>query len=211
MSEQSLPYLVSPGAIIKVLNKIKEAAKPEQVTQDFLKTKLGVRSPGIVLPYLKKIGFVDKDGSPSNIYIQFRNSAQSSIAGAKSARIGYKKIYELNEYAHELPDNELKGLIVQLTGLKSDSNVVRNILSTFKNLITFCEFDKEDNFNETDKAITPPTSAATFPQLPAIATHKRGVGLNLSYTINLNLPATTNIEVFNAIFKSLKENLLKDE
>jgi len=32
--------------------------------------------------------------------------------------------------------------------------------------------------------------------------------LNLSYTINLNLPATTNPEVFNAIFKSLREHLL---
>jgi hypothetical protein len=34
-------------------------------------------------------------------------------------------------------------------------------------------------------------------------------GLNLSYTINLNLPETTDVEVFNAIFRSLKENLLK--
>jgi hypothetical protein len=36
---------------------------------------------------------------------------------------------------------------------------------------------------------------------------KRGLGL--SYTINLNLPATSDITVFNAIFKSLKEHLLK--
>ena len=33
--------------------------------------------------------------------------------------------------------------------------------------------------------------------------------LKLSYTINLNLPATTEIEVSNAIFKSLRENLLR--
>ena len=32
--------------------------------------------------------------------------------------------------------------------------------------------------------------------------------MNLSYTINLNLPATSDIAVFNAIFKSLKENVL---
>jgi len=35
------------------------------------------------------------------------------------------------------------------------------------------------------------------------------VKFGISYTINLNLPATTEIEVFNAIFKSLKDNLLK--
>ena len=35
-----------------------------------------------------------------------------------------------------------------------------------------------------------------------------GAGLRLGYTINLNLPATTDIAVFNAIFKSLREHLL---
>jgi len=34
--------------------------------------------------------------------------------------------------------------------------------------------------------------------------------MQLGYTINLNLPATSEVAVFNAIFKSLKDNLLKD-
>ena len=34
---------------------------------------------------------------------------------------------------------------------------------------------------------------------------------SISYTINLNLPPTTNVEVFNAIFRSLKENLLRED
>ena len=59
------------------------------------------------------------------------------------------------------------------------------------------------------------------PQLPATQTKEepppprgdrlpRALGMNLGYTINLNLPATTDVAVFNAIFKSLKEYLLKD-
>ena len=32
--------------------------------------------------------------------------------------------------------------------------------------------------------------------------------LSLGYTINLHLPATSDVAVFNAIFKSLRENLL---
>lgn len=35
------------------------------------------------------------------------------------------------------------------------------------------------------------------------------VPLNLSYTIYLNLPKTDDIAVFNAIFKSLKENFFR--
>lgn len=34
------------------------------------------------------------------------------------------------------------------------------------------------------------------------------VDFRVGYTINLNLPETTNVEVFNAIFRSLRENLL---
>jgi hypothetical protein len=37
-----------------------------------------------------------------------------------------------------------------------------------------------------------------------------GMKLNLAYSINLHLPASDDIKVFDAIFKSLKENLLKD-
>jgi hypothetical protein len=32
--------------------------------------------------------------------------------------------------------------------------------------------------------------------------------MNLSYTINLNLPPSTDPEVFNAIFRALREHLL---
>ena len=35
-----------------------------------------------------------------------------------------------------------------------------------------------------------------------------GAGIKLGYTINLNLPATSDIAVFDAIFKSLREHLL---
>ncbi len=35
-------------------------------------------------------------------------------------------------------------------------------------------------------------------------------GISLSYTINLNLPTTTDQAVFNAIFRSLKEHLISD-
>ncbi len=42
-------------------------------------------------------------------------------------------------------------------------------------------------------------------QVPAVS---QRLGLNLGYTINLNLPATSDPAVFNAIFRALKENLL---
>ena len=42
----------------------------------------------------------------------------------------------------------------------------------------------------------------------ASSLHRWRGGVRLGYTINLNLPNTNDIAVFNAIFKSLKEHLL---
>ena len=58
-------------------------------------------------------------------------------------------------------------------------------------------------------AAAPPNDYAQRPPgLPAPHSNNGHVGLNLSYTINLNLPATADQAVFNAIFRSLKEHLL---
>ena len=44
----------------------------------------------------------------------------------------------------------------------------------------------------------------------ARADAENNVDFKVSYTINLNLPETTDPDVFNAIFRSLREHLLKD-
>jgi hypothetical protein len=41
--ETKLPYVVQPGSIKKILEKIKEAKTPDRFTTDFLDTKLGFR------------------------------------------------------------------------------------------------------------------------------------------------------------------------
>lgn len=211
MSNTTIPYIASPGAIKKALDKIKTAATPERVTTDFLTTKLGMK-PGpakAMLSYLKRIGFVGKDGKPTDLYSQFRNPSHSRIAAAKAFKKGYSQLYEMNEYVHELSEKELRGLIVQATGLEEKSRIISLMVACFNSLKSYANFEAvipeteivETDENEKDDEPEMPS------QLPVIK--DQPVGLNLSYTINLNLPATSDISVFNAIFKSLRENLLK--
>jgi hypothetical protein len=201
-----IPYLSSPGSLTTVLNRIKSAATPPTFNNDFVEAKLQIKGGAgrAIPPFMKKIGFVAGDGTPTHIYHRFRNPATTGSAAAESLKTGYKSLYEINEYAHELSDPQLKGLIVQVTGLAEDNKVVDLTLSTFKKLKAFANFDgtsevkPEEEAQEDAKHVTPPSGASA-----------NGIGFNIAYTINLNLPATTNIEVFNAIFKSLKENLLR--
>jgi hypothetical protein len=133
---ESLPYLAAPGMITKCLEKISHAATPEKVTGDFVNTKLGIKGGAgrALVPLLKKIGFVNSDGTPTTLYKRFRNPAESEQAVAEAIKVGYKPLYLVNEYCHELNESELKSLIVQVTGQAASSNVVRLTVSTFQNL-----------------------------------------------------------------------------
>jgi len=108
----SLPYITAPGNIDKALRGIKTAATPERVSQDFVKTILQIPggSGAQTTAYLKKIGFVNTDGTPSGIYKKFRNSASSGAAAAEALRAGYAALYKRNEYMHQLSDEKIRGL-----------------------------------------------------------------------------------------------------
>ncbi|MGB9364920.1 MAG: DUF5343 domain-containing protein [Xanthobacteraceae bacterium] len=207
----TLPYVTAPGNVERALLAIKTAATPESVTQDFVKTILKIPggSGNQIASFLKKIGFVRADGAPSDIYKRFRNSSSSGAAAAEALKVGYGSLAQRNEYWHALPDDELRGLIIEETGQSEDSPVVTLVLSAIKGIKKFAKFDKNEAETQLVKLEAPdsppPSATSSAPR------HQSGqsVGLNLGYTINLNLPATSDIAVFNAVFKSLKENLLK--
>ena len=78
----SLPYLSTPGSLNRALEKIREASTPEKVTQDFVQTVLGIKggSGTAIIPFLKKIGMVASDGTPTELYKQFRSPTSGKIA-----------------------------------------------------------------------------------------------------------------------------------
>lgn len=209
MAGTPLPYLTAPGSIKTALEKIRAAATPDRVTQDFITTKLQIKggTGKALIPFFKKIGLVGSDGAPSELYRRFRNPSLGGTAIADAIRIGYAPLKEVNEYFYEMPDQDLSNLILQVTGLDHDNQVAKLVFSTLKSLKNYADFKEHI---EVDEAPTPAIPTPVEHSLPP--QHSGGkVGLNLSYTINLNLPATADQAVFNAIFKSLKEHLLSNE
>jgi len=194
------------GNISKALKKIQEAATPARFTQDFLATKLGLKggSPKPLIPFLKRTGFLGSDGVPTDIYKRFRNPSERGRAGAEALRRGYSSLYEVNEYVHDASERDLRGVVVQATGLDAESTTFKSIIGSFKALKEFASFDDEDLAEEEQE--TEEIPAGTMDKVGPEVLKK---GLGISYTINLNLPATSDIAVFDAIFKSLKEHLLK--
>jgi len=207
MASSTLPYVTGYGTITKVLDKIKTASTPPRFTQDFLATKLNMSggSQRPVIPFLKRTGFLGSDGVPTDLYKRFRNSAQSGAAAAEALRIGYKPLYEINEYVHSAKDADLRGLIVQVTGAEEDSQTVKVVVGSFKALKAFADFSvavaDDDDAGPDTPAVDDGDTGGSPGVLPS--------HINLGYTINLHLPATSDAAVFNAIFKSLREHLLR--
>jgi hypothetical protein len=209
----ALPYVTASGNVERALRGIKSAATPPSVNQDFVKTILKIpgSSGNEMTAYLRKIGFAGSDGAPTESYKKFRNQASEGQAAAEALKFGYKALYVRNEYMHELTDEKLKGLVIEETGEEQDSRVVGMIVSCIKALKKYAKWTPEpvEERPEKPEKLQPPALAAQDAP-PRPDQMARTLGMNLSYTINLNLPATTDVAVFNAIFKSLKEHLLKD-
>jgi hypothetical protein len=206
----TLPYVTAPGGIDKALNGIKSAAVPERVSQDFVKTILKIPggSGDQMTSFLKKIGLANGDGTPNDLYRRFRNPVSSGAAIATAIRTAYAPLYVRNEFVHELDDTALLGLIVEETGEAHDANSVKLTVSCIKHLKAFADFSTVEP-ERTPVTKLEPATRENLP--PAPLDGKKLVGFNLGYTINLNLPATSDPAVFDAIFKSLKEHLLRDD
>lgn len=213
---ENLAYSTSVGTLEKMLEKIKTASAPDRFTQDFVGTKLAMKggTAKACIPILKKMGLIGSDGTPTDLYREYRNPAKSRLALGKAFRTLYARLYEMNEYVHDAKDQEVLGLIVECTGKEHDNVTTRYTLSTFNMLRKHADFEegKESHIllyenEKKEETLTQKTSPVPY-TIPAAANVSNNKGINLSYTINLNLPATKDIEVFNAIFKSLKEHIL---
>ncbi len=212
-----LPYLASPGTIKTVLDKVIEARTPERFTQDFLETKLGAKggSARAVIPLLKRIGMLQQDGSPTELYRKFRNTDTSGDAMAQAIRHGYKELFDRNEYAHELTKPKILEMINEISGNEKGNAADNYTASTFMNLREYADFDvtlgeekvETDNTTSNDANI----SVSQDPKRQEMQTRhpQEGTPLTLAYSINLHLPETDDIKVFDAIFQSLNNNILK--
>ncbi|MFA6126604.1 MAG: DUF5343 domain-containing protein [Bacteroidales bacterium] len=214
MAKELPPYVNATGTLKSVFEKIKDAATPPRFTQDYLVTKLGFSKSGstlAIIPFLKKLGFIGSDGIPSDIYEKFRspNEKNSGVAVAKAFKIGYAELYERNEYFHNLGKTELRNFLIEVTGADPKSRAITSLVNTIEILRSIAVFDSIEEPKEPSQRAENRKEIKTAPT--QFNSKEKDMGFNISYTINLNLPETSDITVFDAIFKSLKEHILTNE
>lgn len=199
------PYMVSNNKIKPIIEAIHNAAKPPKFSHEFLK-QIGFSSSNdrAVIPLFKRLGILTDSGVPTTYYDDLKDTTKRwSALGARIKEL-YSDLYAINTKIHSATEDEVKGAMSRVTG--KDSKAVGRYYATFKTLCDMAKFDsttkasashkKEEEPNQHDKP-------ANGVDTPVVAGGQPG----FHYNIQIHLPATTDISVYNAIFKSLKENL----
>ena len=205
-------YLTSVKNLPAIMAKIIEGTAPKKFTTAHLKG-IGFKSSNDqgILPVLKELGFLSDDGTPTQRYHDYRDQSRSRAVMGNALREAYEEIFHINERPSENDRAAIEGKF------KSEHNVSDSVAQrqamTFLALLQHADLDAQDpvssfekvqNGKEDDEAVSSVRAKQT-------AQEKRpSPDVSLRYNIEIHLPATKDIEVYNAIFKSLRAHVLDD-
>ena len=204
-------YFTSTKNLPAILDQIQRAQVPSKFTYDHLK-QMGFPSSNDrpIIPILKALGFLDPSGTPQERYRRFKGTpADAKRVMAEGIRDAYTDVFAIDESAHALSADELKGIFGRLSG-KSEA-VTDKMALTFRALVEQANFSapavdeaqeegqQEDEENQRDQNGGRPSNEEGG---------RRAGTLALRHDVHVHLPVSDDIKVYDAIFRSLRENLL---
>jgi hypothetical protein len=195
------PYMNSIGSIPTILGRIKEAGAPPRFTHEFLRTSLGFTSSNdrSIISILRQLGFLTSDGAPTDRYHEFRGNFGGKALAA-GLREGWSDLFLADQNAHTKTATQLQSLFKSVSG-KSES-VAKKMALTFKALTDQADWSASANSPAvaiTDDDAPPPLDNTPREQLPSMTLHQ---------DVHVHLPATSDVAVYRAIFRALKDELL---
>ena len=202
-------YLTSTKNLESIINSVINAKAPDRFTNKFLED-LAYKSSNdrLVVGMFKALGLLDDSGQPLQRYYEFLDQTQTGKILAIGIEEAYGDLFNLRKDAQNMSNDEVKNKLKTLTqGQKSDK-VIGLMAMTFR---AFC--DLADWSEETEIQGSSENTAVQNERNDFAGFEKRGskvpkTDMNLHYNIQIHLPETTNMAVYDAIFQSLKKHLL---
>lgn len=203
-----LAYSSTPGGLDRVLQGIIRAQKPQKVDSNYIATVLAVTggTGRAQLPLLKKLGVIEAGGAPTTLYDEFRNEKKRSRAAFRMLQNGYKSLFGVNAHVHKAEESEVENIIAQVTGADAEDPIIHTIYACFDKVRKFIN-PAENVYDTESEGEQEPEKEKKNPK-PEEVEEPNGRKIGLTYQINIVLPQSGNIDTYNMIFKSLRENLL---
>lgn len=195
-------YVQPTSRIPEIFNRIRDGQAPDRFSLDLLKD-WGFTSSAdrAFIPLLKALGFLASDGKPTQRYNDYRDHSRSKSVMAAALREAYGDIFLIKETPTPSDRDAIEGKFKSFHN--ASENVASLMTKTFLALLALADLSKSAAPipKAPDESKTPESNP------PAIHSSQHGSAASLHYNIQIHLPATKDIEVYNAIFKSLKEHL----
>lgn len=197
-------YTEAYGKLGEFFSALRDGQAPPQFTHQVLQD-LGFRSNKhrAYIPILKALGFLTPDGKPTQRYKDYRDHSQSRRVMGDALKEAYSDIFLIKEKPSTNDHAAVEGKFKSYHN--ASDNVAVNMRRTFFALLDLADLDAKSSKSATTTATSTKEPAAD--KEPVIRLPGGEKAPSLHYNIQIHLPATKDVEVYNAIFKSLKEHL----
>jgi hypothetical protein len=215
------PYSTATGTIQKILAKIQTVGQPPKLDANWM-ASIGFKktSEQRMIAILKFLGFAEKDGTPTNIWLKFRSNKTGKEVLGDAIKSAYSELYQTYPNAHELDKEELTHFFTTKT--TAGSLALSHTVNTFKNLADYAEFKESsasaisentsENTSSSSKELsaegTDTSKPSDFGNQLSKQFKESKSGLTINLNIQLTVPETTDEKVYDKFFESLKKHLL---
>lgn len=210
----SAAYLQTTKNLDSVLNSIVNAKAPDRFTYKFLED-LGFKSSNdrLYIAVFKALGFLDDNSAPTQLYLKLIDQTETGKVLAEGIQNAYEDLFALRKDAYNLSLDEIKGKMKTLTEGKKSDNVINYMANTFLALCERADWSVLDDTTSIDNASKDAHTSLKTPasQVDSLDLSGRGSrspkSASFHYNIQIHLPETTNMAVYDAIFQSMAKHL----
>ena len=199
-------YVLPTNRIPDLFGKIRDGQAPERFTHQLLKDwGFSSTNDRAFVPLLKELGFLTVDGKPTHRYHEYRDHSRSKQVIAQALRDAYSDIFLIKEHPTTADKTAVEGKFKSFHN--ASDNVAGLMAKTFFGLLALADLSaKKRSTTIAMDAIQAPAEKAP----PPVSEGNNWGHTGLHYNIQIHLPATKDVEVYNAIFKSLREHLFNE-
>ena len=217
-------YLTSTKNLGAILEAMQQAKAPERFTTRFLESlEFKASADRLIIGVLKSLGLLDDQGKPTQRYFVFLDQTQSAAVLAQCIQSAYADLFNVNMNAQTLNKADLINKFKTLSQGSLSESVLDKMAATFSALVKLADFSaptpastvrqsevaddmttehvsgNSDDLDERHSQAAPRPPRAQGNMI-------RNLG-GLHYNIQIVLPETRDAQVYDVLFRSLREHL----
>ncbi|KAF5028772.1 hypothetical protein DSECCO2_655560 [anaerobic digester metagenome] len=197
-------YVQSAKSLKELFSKLPKIGVPPKATPEWL-VSLGFKSRDDrrLLPVLEQIGFVDSSKTPTELWPKYRGENRGK-ALAEGILKGYQDLFKLYPDAYS-KDGELIDYFSTQT--LAGQVTVQRMVKTFKALCEMADFNGVTQQTATVEGNASLTAPETLTNITPVKTAGLGENITLNINIQITLPESKDIEIYDNIFSSMRKHI----